>query len=63
MNELRLTIPLWILLLTCGCGGFVTTTLHGGGVLPGRHSPPGGVVVTVFVTTAGGFALTVATIV
>ena len=50
-------------IVTCGCGGFVTIALHGGGVLPGRHRPPGGVVVTVFVTTAGGFALTVATIV
>ena len=51
-------------MLTCGAGGFVTTTLHGGGVLPGTHRPPlGGVDVAMFVTLAGGFALTVATIV
>ena len=49
--------------LTCGDGGLLTDVPHGGGVLPGRHDPPGGVIVTVFVTTAGGFALTVATIV
>jgi hypothetical protein len=50
-------------MVTCGTGGLVTDTLHGGGVLPGKHSPPGGVVVAVFATIAGGFALTVAVIV
>ena len=47
--------------LTCGTGGTATVLEHGGWVLPGVHRPPlGGVVVAVFVTCAGGFALTVA---
>lgn len=47
--------------LTCGTGGTVTVLLHGGGVLFGVHRPPlGGVTVAVFVTVAGGVAMTVA---
>jgi hypothetical protein len=49
----------WI--FTCGTGGTVTVLSHGGWVLPGVHTPPfGGVTAAVFVTCAGGLALTVA---
>jgi ABC-type transport system involved in cytochrome c biogenesis permease subunit len=48
-------------MLTCGTGGTVTVLVHGGGVLFGKHRPPlGGVTVAVFVTVAGGVAITVA---
>ena len=47
--------------LTCGTGGTVTVLVHGGVVLFGVHTPPlGGVAVAVFVTVAGGLAITVA---
>ena len=45
-------------------GELVVVPVHGGGVLPGVHSPPlGGVTLTVFVTAPVGAALTVAVIV
>jgi hypothetical protein len=48
-------------IFTCGTGGTVTMLLHGGGVFPGVHRlPVGGVPVAVFVTCAGGVALTIA---
>ena len=47
---------------TGACGTCVESTLavHGGSVLPGKHTPPGGSADAVFVTCAGGVALTVA---
>ena len=45
---------------TCGIGGTVALLVHGGAVLPGRQRPPGGSAEAVFVTCAGGVALTVA---
>jgi len=49
-------------------GVMVVAPVHGGGVLPGAHSPPptclppGGVLLAVLVIVAGGVALTLATI-
>jgi hypothetical protein len=48
-------------MLTCGTGGTVTVLLHGGVMVDGVHElPGGGAAVAVFVTCAGGLALTVA---
>jgi hypothetical protein len=46
--------------LICGTAGTVTVLGHGSGVLSGVHRPPVIVPFAVFVTCAGGFALTVA---
>jgi hypothetical protein len=44
----------------CGAGGTLAVALHGGSVLPGVHTPPGGFAVAVLLTEAGGLAVTVA---
>ncbi len=44
----------------CGTGGKVTVDEHGGGVLLGEHTPPGGSIVAVLATDAGGLAAIVA---
>jgi hypothetical protein len=50
-------------IVICAADAFVTTAVHGGAVLPGRHTPFGGVTLAVLTMLAGGVPDTVAVIV
>jgi hypothetical protein len=45
---------------TCGADVATADAMHGGAVLPGPHTPPGGFALAVFVTCAGAVPLIVA---
>jgi hypothetical protein len=47
----------------CGAEALLTVAVHGGAVLPGRHTPLDGITLAVLLTLAGGVADTVAVIV
>ncbi len=48
-----------LMILTCGADVAVVDAMHGGAVLPGAHTPPGGFALAEFVTCVGGVALSV----
>jgi hypothetical protein len=47
----------------CAADALLAVAVHGGAVLPGRHTPPGGITFAVLLTLGGGVAETVPTIV